>query len=378
MQAIQEAVDQEVIQQEGEESRQEEDPGGNPPSGSSRQPPPPPPQQSGGASQPSGHPGAPSGPQSAHQAHRKSLPQFKLPSNYKSCSILDMQQMLEDGFNKLTFAIATWRGDAQRYWLDQVLETARAWHEQWLQNSPEQRASLEPAYILGDRKLIPEAVNAVESVLRTELLDVIPKPIADSCMRHGYCTAELIIWYIMKQLILPPVVNEVTKKKEILTPLRIPPLALDQASKWLEEMQHRLNLHIKTKQNVHPRALVAFVIETISAVIQYYCAIGNIWDTLYAKHQLRDSDITLDRVYSMLSELLIELKLNEEQERTTQIVTGSGNTQMKPSVYDKYVHASKGKVQSKGKGKGGEAKSGKRRWRQPYNDYWRPDGCQHH
>ena len=30
------------------------------------------------------------------------------------------QQMLEDWFNKSTFAIAAWRGDAQRYWLDQV------------------------------------------------------------------------------------------------------------------------------------------------------------------------------------------------------------------------------------------------------------------
>ena len=72
------------------------------------------------------------------------------------------------------------------------------------------------------------------------------------------------------------------------------------------------------------------MIETLSAVIQYDRTIGNIWDSLYAKHQLRDSDITLDRVYSMLSEFLIELKLNEEQEKITQIVTGSNNAQMKP------------------------------------------------
>ena len=85
-----------------------------------------------------------------------------------------------------------------------------------------------------------------------------------------------------------------------------------------QEMQHRLNLCIKTKkQNTHPRTLVAFVIETLCAVIQYYRTIGNIWDSLYAKHQLRDSDITQDRVYSMLSELLIELKLNEEEEKIT-------------------------------------------------------------
>ena len=121
---------------------------------------------------------------------------------------------------------------------------------------------------MGDRKHIPEAQNAVESVLRTELLDAIPKSIADACMRHGYCTTELIVWYVMKQLILPPDINEVTMQKDILTPPRVPPATLDQACAWLEEMQHRLNLCIKTKQNVHPRTIVAFVNDTLSGTTQ--------------------------------------------------------------------------------------------------------------
>ena len=50
------------------------------------------------------------------------------------------------------------------------LDCARARHDQWLQSTPSQRAILEPAYTLGDRKHIPEAQNAVESFLRTELL----------------------------------------------------------------------------------------------------------------------------------------------------------------------------------------------------------------
>ena len=98
-----------------------------------------------------------------------------------------------------------------------------------------------------------------------------------------------MIEYIMKQIILPPDVNEVTMQKEILTPPKVPPPTLDHASKWLEEMQHRLDLCIKTKQNVHPWTLVAFmsetlsafVNETLSAVIQCYRTVGNIWDTLY-------------------------------------------------------------------------------------------------
>ena len=58
----------------------------------------------------------------------------------------------------------------------------------------------------------------------------------------------------------------------------------------------------------------------------------------------------------MLSEFLIERKLNEEQEKIIQIVTGNSGAQMKPSVYDEYVNANKGQVQQKGKGRGGEGK----------------------
>ena len=141
----------------------------------------------------------------------------------------------------------------------------------------------------------------MESVLRTELLEVIPKTLADACMRHGYCTAELIVWYVMKQLILPPDINEVTMQKEILTPPKVSPTTLDQACAWLKEMQHRLNPIIKTKQNVHPRTTVAFVNDTLSGITQYYRTLGNVWDSLYTKHQLHESHITLDRVYTMLA-----------------------------------------------------------------------------
>ena len=85
-----------------------------------------------------------------------------------------------------------------------------------------EHTTLKPTYLLGDRKMIPESANAVESVFRTELLDALPKVMADAPMRHGYCTAESIIWRVMKQLILSPDVNEVTVQKEILSPPKIP------------------------------------------------------------------------------------------------------------------------------------------------------------
>ena len=177
----------------------------------------------------------------------------------------------------------------------------------------------------------------------------------------------------MKQLILPRDINEVTMQRELLTPLKVTPSTLDQGCVWLEEMQHRLNLCMKTGQQVHPRTIVTFVQEVLSGITQYYRTVGNIWDTLYLKHQLRESNLTLDRVYAMQAEFLIELRLHEEQDKITQIVTGSG-TSVKHSIYDEYVSASKGKVPAKGKGKQKDGKGTQSQWRPPCDDYWKSGG----
>ena len=125
----------------------------------------------------------------------------------------------------------------------------------------------------------------------------------------------------MKQLIMPHYISEVTMQREILTHPKIPPSTLDQGCVWLEEMQHRLNLCMKTGQQVHPRTIITFVQEVLSGITQYYRTVGNIWDSSHLKHQLRESNLTLDRVYAMLAEFLIELRLHEEQDKITQIVT---------------------------------------------------------
>ena len=92
----------------------------------------------------------------------------------------------------------------------------------------------------------------------------------------------------MKQLILPHDINEVTMQKELLTHPKVAPSTLEQGCAWLEEMQHRLNLCTKTGQQVHPRTIVTFVQEVLSGITQYYRTVGNIWDSLYLKHQLRE------------------------------------------------------------------------------------------
>ena len=89
---------------------------------------------------------------------------------------------------------------------------------------------------------------------------------------------------------------------------------------------------------------------------------------------MRESNITLDRVYNMLAQFLIELKLNEEQDKISQIVTGSSGA-AKHSMYDEYINASKGKVPSKGKDKGGDSKGGKSNRRAPCDEFWKPGGC---
>ena len=76
----------------------------------------------------------------------------------------------------------------------------------------------------------------------------------------------------------------------------------------------------------------------------------------------------------MLAEFLIELKLHEEQDKIAQIVTGSSSTD-KHSMFDEFLNGSKGKVPVKGKGKQGDGKGGKSKWRAACDEFWKPGGC---
>ena len=78
----------------------------------------------------------------------------------------------------------------------------------------------------------------------------------------------------MKQLVMPHDVNEVTMQKEILTHPKVAPSTLDQGCVRLEEMQHRLNLCMKTGQQVHPRTIITFVPEVLSGITQDYRTVG--------------------------------------------------------------------------------------------------------
>ena len=62
----------------------------------------------------------------------------------------------------------------------------------------------------------------------------------------------------------------------------------------------------------------------------------------------------------MLAEFLIKLKLKEEQDKISQIVTGSSGSQVTLSAYDEYINASKGKYHPKEKAEEEMEKEGSR------------------
>ena len=280
---------------------------------------------------------------------QKTLPKLLLPSNYK-----DTQRCLKFGMTSPRYL-------ARRCSKILAYSSSRARSKQtWsmVAKSPAQRATLEPAYISGTASYSRASIYSRRSKAYSRSSQCFAlnswksfQSPGRACMRHGYCTAELMVWYVMKQLILPPDVNEVTMQKEILTPPKVPPAPLDQASTWLEDAASIESMH---QDQAECASKDHSSIRQTWSVTQYYRTIGNIWDNLYSEHQLRDSNITLDRVYTCL-QILIELKLNEEQVNITQIATGSNG--LRSTQWWRIHPCSKGKVPSKGKGKGEKVKA---------------------
>ena len=115
----------------------------------------------------------------------------------------------------------------------------------------------------------------------------------------------------------------------------------------------------KPDRMLHPRTLVAFVIETMNGITQYYRTIGNI-NGMHALLQASAFETPTSPLDQSVCDMLLEaldasIKLNEEQEKIALRSCDPATTrwrQMKPSEYDEYINASKGQDGNRrGKGK---------------------------
>ena len=105
--------------------------------------------------------------------HRKTFPKLVLSQGWEHMEPAYIRQLMEEWISRVTLSISTWRSDAQKWW-ENMVSMARKDHEEWLDLNPADRARMEYKYGQGERIPIPESTHLLESVMRAELLEVIP------------------------------------------------------------------------------------------------------------------------------------------------------------------------------------------------------------
>eukprot|EP00971_Amphidinium_carterae_P311078 6181989-Amphidinium_carterae.2 len=86
-------------------------------------------------------------------------------------------------------------------WFQARADKAREEHEHWLSVTPEVRAALEKQYMLGETIKVPDADDQLESLLRVELLEVIPEFMSKFAKRHAIFGSVAVISMVMRKLL---------------------------------------------------------------------------------------------------------------------------------------------------------------------------------
>eukprot|EP00975_Prorocentrum_lima_P055899 11719125-Prorocentrum_lima.AAC.1 len=80
-----------------------------------------------------------------------------------------------------------------------IVAHARHKHDEWLEWSPDQRAAVGSSYCYGDQLPFPPRSTVLESHLRIELMESIPKPMQLQCKKHGMFDSMGILVRVMRK-----------------------------------------------------------------------------------------------------------------------------------------------------------------------------------
>eukprot|EP00971_Amphidinium_carterae_P023945 472394-Amphidinium_carterae.2 len=131
---------------------------------------------------------------------RKNLPKLIVTGNWRQAQPAMVRQLFENWLAKSVLVMGTWATGAQT-WLQARTDRAREEHEHWLSVAPEERAALEKQYMLGETIKVPDADDQLESLLRVELLEVIPDFMSQFATRHAIFDSIAIISMVMRKLL---------------------------------------------------------------------------------------------------------------------------------------------------------------------------------
>ena len=250
------------------------------------------------------------------------LPKLDLPARVHLQKASKIKQCWELWSVNVALAMSTWNDIAVTYW-HQVYTQSEDSYQQWRRSGMADRFAYEKRYLYGRKAPVPATCDAVEALLRHELLAHIPEWLAKKAGVLG-CTSSSAILLCWKE-IFP---NEDATRFDLVDELyALPakmPTSMFQFAAWLEDWMTKLVVADEVSAHIEPRRAMA-VLMNVGKPLQ---TADNIfmteWVAIFRESGLRD-DVTVKNLQDACLKLVVlarararELQVDQQVERAQQ------------------------------------------------------------
>ena len=182
----------------------------------------------------------------------KPLPKLDLPAGVHLQKANKIKQIWELWSVNVALATSTWNDIAVTYW-HQVYTQTEDSYQQWRRSGMADRFANEKRYLYGQKAPVPATCDAVEALLRHELLAHIPECLARKAGVLGCTSSKTILFMCWKEIFPNKDATRFDLVDELYTLPAKMPTNMFQFAAWLEAWMTKLVVADEVATHIEPR-----------------------------------------------------------------------------------------------------------------------------
>ena len=169
----------------------------------------------------------------------KPIPKLDLPPRIHTQKASKIKQIWETWCVQVALALSTWNSLAVPYWSD-IYGQAERDYEKWRKSTMSARYKHETRFLYGRKAPIPPNCDAIEALLRLELLTQFPDWLTRKAAMLGCTSSHDILKMALKEIFPNEDATRFDLAEELYSLPQKPPTTMHTFAAWLEDWVTKL------------------------------------------------------------------------------------------------------------------------------------------
>ena len=258
----------------------------------------------------------------------KPIPKLDLPPRIHTQKASKIKQIWETWCVQVALALSTWNSLAVPYWSD-IYGRAERDYEKWRKSTMTARYKHETRFLYGRKAPIPPNCDAIEALLRLELLTQFPNWLSQKATMLGCTSSHDILKMALKEIFPNEDATRFDLVEELYGLPQKPPSTMHTFAAWLEDWVTKLVAADEISAYVEPRRAMAVLSHVGKPLQAQDTLFMTEWVAIFRESGLRD-DVSVENLREACLQLVVcarararELQVDVQVERASRAVVAA-------------------------------------------------------